>query len=432
MGFLAAAWTGYNGPGTKRYRGHRQDEPAMSPAWTFADIIAPVGEEAFFATYYDRQPLHIPGDPDKFADVMNWEVLNDLLNMTAAWTPETLMLVLDRAIVPPARYCRETVRGKGEAVRQPDADAVMALLRRGASLVANDIDSMTAQMRSVADALETALTGKVQSNLYCSWRQRQAFTSHFDTHDVFALHTEGEKVWRLYETRVPHPVRHERFTGISDAEHERRRGRIMREVRMTPGDLLYIPRGWYHDALAASGGTLHLTFGMTTLVGLDMVGALYDAALEQEAFRESLPRAAAGRETLRARFAELGARLQELATSEAFLDAFETAQAEYRVARGGFDLPIAAPDTHYRVTGPDFRVERTAGGARLSSPRGAVPVPPGLEEPVAWAIARGAFSRGALLDAFSALGAEAIDDMLRNLTQMHVIAPIADTPERRG
>ncbi len=64
-------------------------------------------------------------------------------------------------------------------------------LRRGASLVANDIDTLWPGTAAAADALERRLGGKVQSNLYCSWNQHQAFDTHFDTHDIFALHCAG-------------------------------------------------------------------------------------------------------------------------------------------------------------------------------------------------------------------------------------------------
>ena len=30
-------------------------------------------------------------------------------------------------------------------------------------------------------------------------QSHQAFAPHFDTHDVFALHCQGEKMWNIYE-----------------------------------------------------------------------------------------------------------------------------------------------------------------------------------------------------------------------------------------
>ena len=30
-------------------------------------------------------------------------------------------------------------------------------------------------------------------------QSHQAFAPHFDTHDVFALHCQGEKMWNIYD-----------------------------------------------------------------------------------------------------------------------------------------------------------------------------------------------------------------------------------------
>ena len=39
-------------------------------------------------------------------------------------------------------------------------------------------------------------------------QSHQAFAPHFDTHDVFALHCEGEKVWNIYENFEKDPINH--------------------------------------------------------------------------------------------------------------------------------------------------------------------------------------------------------------------------------
>ena len=406
-----------------------QDTPAGraaaasgAPA-SFAELLAPLTPDRFFAEYYDQKPVHIPGDEGKFARVMSWAILNELLDMTAIWGAKSLMLAMDGEILPPRAYCVEAVNRDGAAIQQPDAAKVMELLRKGASLVANDIDTLTPELRRVAHALEEGFCGKAQSNLYCSWRQRQAFKSHYDTHDVFALHMEGVKKWRLYEGREAHPIRHPRFTGFDQAELDRRKGGVMQEVEMTPGDLLYIPRGWYHDALASSGGTVHLAFGLTGVIGLDLMGALSDAAADDEAFRRNFPRPEEGRAALKAHIADLGARLQALCENDGFVEAFAAYQKSFRYPRGGFDLPIEIADKRFQRTGSDFKVVRKDGRAALTSPRGAAPIPPGAEEPVAWMVDRPSFARGDLLDAFPKLAAMDLDHLIGQLQAMGVLKP---------
>lgn len=400
-----------------------KSNPTEGAPARFAEVLAPMTPETFFADYYDKQPVHIPGDPAKFARVMNWGVLNRLLDMTAIWGSASLLLVMDGEILPAGAYCVDAQNRDGATVKQPDAGKVMDLLRRGASLVANDIDTLTPELRAIADAMEDGFCGKAQSNLYCSWRQRQAFTSHFDTHDVFALHMEGEKVWRLYQNREPHPIRHARFTSFTKAEQEQRRGPLMQEVRMTPGDLLYIPRGWYHDALAATGGVIHLAFGMTGVIGLDLIGALSDAVVTDEAFRQNFPRPEQGRDALAAHIRDLGRRLQEICANDGFVDAFAAYQQGFRYPRGGFDLPIEVVEKRFRRTGDGFKVVQKDGRFALAGPQGLAPLPPGAEQPVAWMIDRPRFARGDALDAFPKIPAMEFDRLTAQLVAMGVLAP---------
>ena len=111
---------------------------------TFADLIAPVGEKEFFAKYHDKKPLHIPAPkPDKLDDVMNWSTLSAILNMTAIWSPSNLRLFLDTEAIPAEKYCRPAIDRNHQQTMQPDAEKVKSWLRRGASIVANDIDTLT-------------------------------------------------------------------------------------------------------------------------------------------------------------------------------------------------------------------------------------------------------------------------------------------------
>ena len=42
---------------------------------SFAELIDPITPEVFLDEYYGQKPLHIPGDPEKFASVMSWSAL---------------------------------------------------------------------------------------------------------------------------------------------------------------------------------------------------------------------------------------------------------------------------------------------------------------------------------------------------------------------
>ena len=395
---------------------------------TFDDILAPISREEFFAEYHDRKPLHIPGAGDKFASLMSWQRLNGLLNMTAVWTPASLQLVLDGEMVPPGQYCHPSVDTEGRHQLRPDSELVSALLRQGASLVANDIDTLTPELAATAEALEAALGGKAQTNLYCSWRERRAFRSHFDTHDVYAIHTVGEKLWRIYEGRLDNPIAHPGFKNFGHDYHEKHKGRVLTEVTMRPGDLLYIPRGQYHDALASSDGTIHVSFGVTAVIGLDFLSLLYDQAIADPLFRANVPRPTEGA-GIAEHLARLGDRLAEIARQPMIHKGFEGLQRDFHYRRGGFalpieTLPIETAAARYRIGASDVAMKQHGTDWVLTSKKATVPIPAGFERHVGWVLEREGFSNEEFGAAFPETTAKERETLLNNLSAMKVIQQI--------
>ena len=160
---------------------------------TFANLIAPISEDEFFKSFHDTKFLHIRSEnEEKFTDIMSWDILTNMLNMTSVWSPTSLGLFLDTKPIPSDQYCRPAIDRNNSPGLQPDTEKVKAFLRKGASLVANDVDALNPGSAGAANALESRLGGRVQANLYCSWNQHQAFDTHFDSHEVFAMHIAGE------------------------------------------------------------------------------------------------------------------------------------------------------------------------------------------------------------------------------------------------
>jgi ribosomal protein L16 Arg81 hydroxylase len=392
---------------------------------TFADILAPVSPERFFAEYHGRQVLHVPGGVEKFAAAMSWDKLNALLNMTMIWKPQSFEMALDGAILPARDYCRPSLDVASGAGLQPDTARVIALLKEGASLLLNDIDTLNPGLASVACALEETLESRVQANLYCSSRQRQAFPSHFDTHDVYAMHVEGEKLWRIYEGRLDHPVSHPTFKGQPASFHEAAKGKIAAEILLKPGDLLYIPRGTYHDAIAQTDGTVHVAFGAVAVIGLDLVSGLFERAVQDPLFRRDVPRrhAPGGETAFEQHIQALARRLAELAADADTARHFRAFQDAYRYPRGGFALSKALFDSAaYRVAS-GFSVVRRGEAWVLRKADRATAIPPGLDRMVAWVIARPHFARADFAAAFGKLGDDQRREILQALESMGVIAP---------
>lgn len=396
--------------------------PSDRPPTSFADFLTPFKEEVFFKDYYDQKPLHIKGSEDKFAGVMDFDILSSLLSQNGVWTSGTLQLVLDSQAVAPADYCRIETRD-GQQVFEPDLSKVEAYLAQGATLIANDIDTRTREMSALGDLLESALEGKAQSNLYFSSKRRPGFGAHFDTHDVFAIHLLGEKIWRIYETREPHPIRHPAF-GKSDDQMEADKGGLVQEVVMTPGDILYIPRGQYHDALASDDYAIHLAFGITSVIGVDILNALHQVSLQDEGFRRNLPRAAEGRTALKKHLRSLGETLKKAADSEAFLQQVSAFQARYRYDRQNIALPIPVKAVHYQLKVSGLRVVEVKGAPALKTSKGLIELPREKAGAVAWIIDRPEFTLTDLIDALAPAPAALLQETVEDLSNMGVLARV--------
>jgi len=392
---------------------------------SFADLIAPVDEDLFFSDYHDKKYLHIQAEtPGKLDDVMTWDTLSALLNMTAIWSPHSLKLFLDTKQILSEQYCRPAVDRNGMQSLQPDADKVKSWLRRGASLVANDIDTLTPGLISAANALEERLGGKVQSNLYCSWNQHQAFATHFDTHEVFALHVAGEKTWRVYEGRLENPIASETFQNLDDDFHAAHRGAVAEEITLRPGDILYIPRGQYHDALASSDGCIHLSFGVTHIIGFDVMTLLFERAMTEPLFRQNMPN---NDDDARAWISDMSTRLSEFGNSDDIWSAVQEFRHSFEYHRGGFALPGDAmeddPGDRFHVTASSLQVVREGGRALMKTAKGSVPIPENVVEPVEWIARRQDFSGAELAASFPGMDTDARKKLVQDLVGMRVLAP---------
>lgn len=397
----------------------------------FRTFLAPLGADAFLTDYEGKRPLHLAGAADKFAEVMTWEKLNHLLGQATIWSQQSLMLYLDKEQVSPQQYCALATGRDGGQVLRPDPGRVRRFLAQGATLVANDIDHLNPGLTALSGAMEHALGGKVQGNLYLSSKRRQGFAAHFDTHDVYAVHVEGTKTWRVYEGRAEDPIAHPAFKTLGREHHEKAKGDLLMEVRMTPGDLLYLPRGQYHDALADDGGAVHVAFGVTYPIGLDVLTMMFERMVSEPAFRANLPRAsnADGRAALKERLLDLAAALAAGLDDPELLEHVAEFQERYRYPRSAYDLPALlerGTSATYVVKADHITLVERGGrlGLMPKGGRTATEVPVDVQPLVRWVLARKQFSKDALRTAFPDRDDASLSKVVNDLKTMRLISPV--------
>lgn len=312
----------------------------------FAEFLAPFDAGTFRSQYYGRQPLHVRGNGAATA-LLPWQRFNEVLALTPYWNEESLKVYFKSRAALRENYC-DTADVRPGTPAPVNPAKLKALTALGASVVANHLHRVCPEVGAVAAMLEREFAARAFANVYCSFRGVQAFQTHFDLHDVFAVQAEGEKTWRVYETRADAPVNPVPPGDEWEKWLTESRGKLLFEAHMKPGDVLYLPRGQYHDALTGDRASLHVTFGVAPATGLAVFKLLENALTKESGFRAYLPDAREEGQ-LRERLALLADRVRAVMTSPAFAIDVMNHQRDLARPPASFGLPSQPAPAWYSV-----------------------------------------------------------------------------------
>ena len=105
----------------------------------------------------------------------------------------------------------------------------------------------------ICASMESELGCLVGCNAYVTPPGAQGLAPHYDDVSIFCCQVHGKKAWKIYKADPPlanHP------SGDLQAESL---GKPFMEIEMSPGDVLYLPRGVIHEAQALEESSTHLT-----------------------------------------------------------------------------------------------------------------------------------------------------------------------------
>jgi len=236
-----------------------------------------------------------------------------------------MRLVRDGRPIPVAEYTRSIRIGSRRVPETVRPERVLDHFARGATIVLQALHRQWPPVGEFCRDLELDLTHPVQANAYVTPATSRGFAIHHDTHDVFVIQTHGRKEWRVYPPVIELAGKEQRWSGdLGDP------GAPLLETELSAGDVLYIPRGFPHDAAAREEVSIHVTIGIQARTWLDVWRHVMEGAPEHAPFREALTIGfARDQEGLAA---EVAARLPELTAwlekaagaeaAEAFVEGF--------------------------------------------------------------------------------------------------------------
>ena len=250
-----------------------------------ASLLSPFSVDVFLSQYWAARELVVHGEATKFAELFSWAEFNAVLNQQARHLRYgELRLAKGGRTLPAETVSYQATSRKRGSVTRLSAQKILALFGEGATIIVNHIDRYSPALGALAGALEQEIGETVQINAYCTPPQASGFAPHYDTHEVFILQVEGTKDWRAGGFTAPYPLATQKSVK-TDAPLA-----AFNNLQLSKGDLMYIPRGLWHEASTTSEPSLHLTVGVHCRTGVDLLLWAASQLSEIEEARRNLPK----------------------------------------------------------------------------------------------------------------------------------------------
>ncbi|KAG7160252.1 Ribosomal oxygenase 1-like [Homarus americanus] len=244
----------------------------------FQWIISPHTEENFFSNYWEKKPLHIKRSDSLYYDNIFTtkdfdKILHENLDITSYTDGK-----------------RETHNPIGQA----HAPVVWDYFSNGCSVRMLNPQTFHRPVWQLLSSLQEYFNSFCGANIYLTPPDNQGFAPHWDDIEAFILQLEGKKHWRVYQPKSKElelPV----LSSHNLCQDEL--GKLILDVTLEEGDLLYFPRGFVHQAnTVGNTHSLHMTISTYQkntwghLLEKLLPQALTTAMAEDKEYRQGLPR----------------------------------------------------------------------------------------------------------------------------------------------
>jgi hypothetical protein len=233
-------------------------------------LISPSTTDTFLSDYFERRPLHVErNDAAYFGDLTNDLALgHQIWRHASRWGDVSL-----------ARA--DTLASENIYARMlPTAETIAAAYADGYTVVVNNYQQKSARIAAFCREVEKFFCFRCNANLYVTGPHCKGLDAHYDDQDVFVMQLAGQKTWRVYSGGPLLPLEDEPYHCPDAAALP------FVEVMLRPGDVLYLPRGFIHDARTEGHASQHLTLSVSAVRQVTLLKLL-------------IQRAAAGNDVLR-------------------------------------------------------------------------------------------------------------------------------------
>ncbi|MDC2862435.1 MULTISPECIES: JmjC domain-containing protein [unclassified Delftia] len=222
-----------------------------------------ITREEFIKNYFEQNFLfcHNALYPHK----IDWNHINEVL--FSSDPSDGMLSIFKDGLIPIEKYTENFIDFNIRKTRITKS-LFNEYMRNGATLVINRIETKSSLINEITRRFGKFIGERTVANGYAAFGGEGTFSKHWDTHDVFAVQLIGQKRWKIFEPTFPLPLPHQRSKNF---KHECPETPVFDRV-LNEGDVLYIPRGWWHEAAPIKDReTFHIAVGVHTLHIVDYI-----------------------------------------------------------------------------------------------------------------------------------------------------------------
>jgi len=214
----------------------------------FKKVIFPVKVKEFFSSYWEKKPMLV-----RRQDPVYNEAWFSCKEFDTILRQHNLEFTTNIDVTTYINEVKQNHNQEGRAF----APLVWDFFQQGCSIRLLNPQTYSKNCWQYLSTLQELFGTCVGANVYLTPAGTQGFAPHYDDIEAFVLQLEGKKRWRVYK-----PInKMETLPQFSSRNFEQAEiGEPLIDCVLEPGDLLYFPRGYIHQAEACDDvHSLHIT-----------------------------------------------------------------------------------------------------------------------------------------------------------------------------
>jgi hypothetical protein len=259
-------------------------------------LLSPISLETFFSSYWEKKPLKIcHGDTGFFRSLFTTEMLASILEHRYLRFPGVRLFLAGQEM-PPSEFTRMAVVGMEKVSDVIDPAGILNHYDHGATIHIIGLERMSGSLLNLTRCLEADLGFPAHATGFLTPPLADNIPAHEDPSDFLILQIGGEKHWRVWDCIQPLPLASESRTGgkqNGDNSSPITATEPIMDITLSSGDVMYVPRGFYHQALTSECYSFHITVVINLYRWHDVIAASVQAALAQlqnsPLFQQALP-----------------------------------------------------------------------------------------------------------------------------------------------